>query len=365
MISKEEFIRKVKAEVFPKLLATEQERKKLLWIGIPWIVVALFLLVYVFIKRPSTEIGFQFVAIIFVGCLGISQRIWCRFLRKQKQNFLPTFLKFLGNLEDKQTTIDESLLKHSCLFYGFSDIEYKDCLSGTFDNTHFSLAETELRFRSRRGYHTIFEGICIDIPMKLPVSGYTLLYNTKIPHNIPVLQKITLKDATFSNYQIFSNNPVNTKMLLTPAFMEKLKNLKKCFNNEPIDVSFFGNHAFFAIYTKQDLFESYSMFRKVTDTKTYEKFYDDIRTIYDMIQILNINNQSLTATADCTYDKTLYQKITSSAEKAGVFSDIIMLVGCILVSILSWYLFSSSWVVLALVIVMIIFSHIYIAKRRF
>ena len=70
-----------------------------------------------------------------------------------------------------------------------------------------------------------FRGICIYVPMKKSVSGYTLLFNTFIPQHIPVLKKITLDYLSFrKNYQVYSNDQIEARVLLTPVFMEKLNN---------------------------------------------------------------------------------------------------------------------------------------------
>ncbi len=315
MISKEKFIQKVQTEVFPQLLSTEKARKKALLIGVIWIFIALFLLIFINLIFNDENNGLlkesegYAVLFIFVGI-----EVWHNFLRKEKKVFSPIFLSFLGQLENKQTAIKETLLKHTCLFNRFDYIEYDDCISGIFENTLFSVAEIKLNVVRGNKSSVIFKGVCIDIPMNLPVSGYTLLYNTKLPQPKSVLKKITLEDVSFGKkYQIYSDNQIDARVLLTPAFMEKLNNLQRCFRNKRIDVSFFGNHAVFVIHTRQNLFESYPLFRKLTNTKTYEKFYDEIKAIYDMIKILSINNKSVPV--GCSFKQDLYQKISSFKQK--------------------------------------------------
>ena len=330
MISKQDFINKIKTKVFPELLLTEKERKDTLWKGIFVSVFSLlfyfFYLLFIPEEANQSEImdksgkllGFLLV-IIFV--CGFPMVIWHDFISKQKKSFSPIFLKFLENLKDSQDIINKSLLHHTCLFSEFDSSTYDDCISGSLKKADFSIAETKLVYKAGTNKKNIlktsiivFRGICIAIPMKIPVSGYTLLFNTKFPQKFPILNKISLEDTTFKkNYQVFSDNQIDARVLLTPAFMERLNALKKCFRNKRIDVSFFGNHAVFAIHTNQDLFESYSLFRTVTNIKTYEKFYDEIKSIHDLIDILNINNASLPT--GLTFNAKLYKQISAIKKK--------------------------------------------------
>lgn len=342
MISKEKFLQKVQTEVFPQLLATEKDRqkalKKLFFISlglIPccWWLYFGFQYYKDLLRNENTRDIFTVpLVIVIVWLLVITDTVW-EFKKRKKWIFSPLFLGFLGQLENNQKNITISLLKHSFLFHRFDYIQEDDCISGTFDNTEFSVAEIQLGVYGGKHDYTIFRGVCIDIPMKLSVSGYTQLYNTKIPQTTIPLQKITLEDVSFGkNYQIYSDNQIEARVLLTPAFMEKLNNLKKCFKNKRIDVSFFGNHAVFAIHTWQNLFESYSLFRKVTNLKTYAKFYDEIKSIHDMIHVLSINNKAVPI--GCSFNKDLYHHISSVQEKR---SDIlflsIFLGGCLLIFI--------------------------------
>ena len=328
MISKKLFIERVQAEVFPQLLGTEHARRRTLLIGGLWVVAGLLLLIFALNNISDMlrdeELAKAFATLITV-CIVIACHVWHSFVLKQKEKFSPIFLSFLGQLENQQNVINKSLLKYTCLFPHFDYIKYDDCFSGIFENTQFSVAEIKLYVAGGKRDQCVSKGVCIDVPMKLPVSGYTLLYNKKIPQKTTVLQKITLEDVSFSkNYQIYSNNQIDARVLLTPVFMEKLNHLKRCFANKRIDVSFFGDHAVFVIRTWENLFESYSIFRKVTSVKTYEKFYDEIKAIYDMIKVLAINNKAMPK--GCTFDPNLYRQISlQQAKKSNSFCLILIL----------------------------------------
>ena len=311
MISKQDFLYKVEKEILPDLILTEKERKKALLSGgffFVLIVLILFLSRKIFMDDMDRLGTIIIVGLTFLFIAGCS--IWSSFISKQKEKFSSAFLRLFGDLKDDQEVIDKYLLRQTCLFSEFDDLSYDDCISGVFDNTEFSVAETKLTHGSGKNQHTVFRGVCIDIPMSTSVSGYILLFNTRIPKHFPVLEKIKLEDDSFGkNYQIYSNSQSDSCILLNPFFRDKLTALKKCFKNKRIDISFFGNHALFAIHTASDLFEPCSLFRSVTNMKTYEKFYDEIKAIYDIINILHVDN--MTSSKKVSFNQELYQQITS------------------------------------------------------
>lgn len=348
MISKQKFIYRIKTEVFPDLIQTEKGRKIALFIGSCWVAAALLFAFFFrgmaldFESRNGNNPPARGYFTIIVLLLSLALFVWKRYVKRQKKKFSPIFLRFLGDLKNTQSIIDRLLLRYSCLFSEFDSVNNDDCISGVFNDTEFSIIETKLIRGSGRDKHTVFSGVCIDIPMKTSVSGYTLLFNTKIPQRFPVLKKITLEDVSFGkNYQIYSDNQINVRVLLTPAFMERLNELKKCFQNKRVDVSFFGNHALFAIHTHENLFESYSIFRPVTRIKTYTKFYDEIKVIHDMMEVLHLNNKSLPAEA--SFNTALYKQI-SLKKKNGMY---LPLLASIFISIVMIMVFLALIIVLA------------------
>lgn len=319
MISKEAFLNKIKAEVFPALIQAEKDRKKALrqWVMINGIVPALFLIFVVLgfhqimpfsIDTITPVVFIVFFFVLSVGAVALAGSH--SFARHKKNKLTPLFLRFLGDLTPDSGTITESLLTHSCLFDKFRYMDHDDCISGTFDNTRFSAMELGLGTPSDKRTCSVFKGICIDIPMKTHISGYTLLYNTQIPMCVPILQPVKLEDISISGqYQIFSDNQLEARVLLTPLFIERLNNLKKCFYNKRVDVSFFDGHALFAIHTHQNLFEPFSLFKKTTDLETYARYYDEIKSIYDLTKILYINNEMFPG--NLSFNKKLYNQIST------------------------------------------------------
>lgn len=292
MISKQDFICRVKNEVFPSLVTDEKERKQTLLSGLVLIVpafVSMLLFLYKYGADSPREI-LKIVALSFMGCCFYGAHIWDKFMQKQKNKYSPIFLNFLGNFQYGKNSIDRELLRSSCLFPVCEQLKNDDCFSGVLDGTEFSVSELDLLLEKKGKAY--FRGFCIHIPLKNKLSDQTLIFNSKRPLNLIPLQQVVPEDINFAkNYKVYSNNQIEALMLLNPAFIKGLSTLKKCFYDSKIDIAFWENNVLFAIHTKNDLFESYSLFKPITDSKIYEKYYDEIKVICDIINILKITNK--------------------------------------------------------------------------
>ena len=281
MISEQDFIRRVRAEVLPVFLKTEKERKKLLLKGfcLFWL-----LLITVFLEP------FFFLFVFYPFVLTVFKLAKLKKMTQKK--ILQLLLGLIGDFSTKET-VNKSVLKRSCLFPDFDSVHYGYTFSSHFKKTNYTISKVKLYKTGKKNDKLVFNGMLIYIPLVKPVFGYTLLSGKKMVLS-PALKRVHLEDVIFhQNYYVCSNDQIEARTLLNPAFMEKLNGLKKYFRNKRLDVSFFGNHLVISVYTRQSLFESFYLFRRINNLKTYSDFYKDISFLYQLIGALNVDNKSL------------------------------------------------------------------------
>lgn len=397
MISKEEFLRKIKTEIFPSLLKSEKERSKSLLKFSLYLSLTIFVTVTafaLFYKSNAAQTGTFWILLIDLANKiyddNITQAVTLcivlffflsllkvvnddhNYKEKQYKKFLKKLLNYLGcyltdlkavrqslfpnisfpnndnkskeAVEEEEEIIENlppslikensirSVLEHSCLFGDFKNFFFTDLTIAMSEEATFSATEFELEKNDGK---SVFDGICLIFPANTHINGYTLLFNTKFPPKVKPLQK--LKSVPFlKNYQIFSDNPMTARLLLTRALADKLSAIKKCFKDERIDIAFLPNHVILAIHTKRTLFAPFSLFKKATNLKHYEKCYDEIKCIYDFAQILNDNNLQKETTF--TYNKQLYKEIAANRRSFGrttfIFAVLSILVLMLLFAIL-------------------------------
>ncbi len=107
------------------------------------------------------------------------------------------------------------------------------------------------------------------------------------------LQKVKLEDLEFDKkFNVNSENQVEARYLITTAFMDRLQNFKTVFGTKNIKCSFFNDKVIFAIPTNKDLFEIGNLFIPLTDKKQVEKFYEELSSIYNMIDYFKLTEKT-------------------------------------------------------------------------
>lgn len=122
------------------------------------------------------------------------------------------------------------------------------------------------------------------------------------------LEKISLEDSEFnSNYNIYSDNQVESRYLLTTAFMERLKNIQSTFLVLSVDFVFNGGYLYlfldksigsFDIAVAQDsdnghgFFEVGNINRTLLDKTIYLKLFRELASIFSLINYFKLNEKT-------------------------------------------------------------------------
>lgn len=101
---------------------------------------------------------------------------------------------------------------------------------------------------------------------------------------------IKLEDINFSkNFDVYSEDEVEARYLLTPTFIEKFLKLKKVMKADTVKCSFYNNSIMIAVRSEKDFFELGSLFKNVSDLSTIENFYRDISIIFELIEYFKLD----------------------------------------------------------------------------
>ena len=78
-------------------------------------------------------------------------------------------------------------------------------------------------------------------------------------------EDVNLEDVVFKKrFKVYSNSQIEARVLLSPAFMDRLKNMQTAFGNSNIRCSFFDSSLIIAIETNKRLFEVGNLFVPLT-----------------------------------------------------------------------------------------------------
>lgn len=102
-------------------------------------------------------------------------------------------------------------------------------------------------------------------------------------------KKIALEDLKFDKrFNVISKDQIEARYLVTTAFMDRLHNFRTAFGTKNIKCSFFNDKIMFAISTNKDIFEIGNLFIPLTDKKQVENFYNEISSVYNMIDYFKL-----------------------------------------------------------------------------
>ena len=257
-----------------------------------------------------------------------------------------------NSVENKESfLLNNSNLRKSELFFEFNKIEFDDIIYGEYNDINFTAAEAEMAMTSYRNRTDIFKGIILAYQIKKHTKSNTIVAtkNVLLRNNSLIkvfliilsifslsfikgiidavvqdscfvlifssvlfiaiilsillfysiakhegyyntFKNVVLEDPKFNkHYRIYSSDQIEARYFLTPAFMERFYNLEKIFKAKNIKCSFYEDRLIIAINTKKDLFEIGDLFKSVKDSKSIRQFYEEINSIFDVIDTLKLD----------------------------------------------------------------------------
>lgn len=226
------------------------------------------------------------------------------FKKETKKLTMNKIINFFGDFKYcAHSCIAENIVSKSKLFGYFDKQHPDDFFEGIYKNVSIQISEEKLTktVRTRRGRRdaTVFDGIIIVLEMNKSFNGQTVVRSDwgffnflmkapccRINKQEIKLQNVKLEDSVFEKkFEVFSNDQVEARYLLTTAFMERVLEVKKRFHGNKIQFSFFDNKLLFAIDTSKDMFETTSLF---STTARYGRMRDVVTQFYSIFSIIDL-----------------------------------------------------------------------------
>lgn len=252
-------------------------------------------------KFESTDIGpILLISGLFVMLLYAPIH---KYKKKVKNQIMPQFANFFGTFDYAfEQTIDSEILRQSKLFDDFKINKGDDFFKGIYDGVQITIAEEKLQKSQDMSMINIsyehtkdtFRGVCILLEMNKNFAGHTVGLGDKGVLNMfcrPAgLQRVRLEDSRFEKvFEIYTENQIEARYLLTTAFMERLLQLQKLYAGKNIQFSFKDNMLLIAIATKQNMFETNSFFKSNLNRKTIDLAFAQFYTVCSIVHLLKLN----------------------------------------------------------------------------
>lgn len=178
----------------------------------------------------------------------------------------------------------------------------EDHVTGLVGNVRFELAEAHLEVEHKRKDHTVhvtvFRGLIARYDFPKRFAGRTTVradmgaIGNRLGHSGVEGDRVRLESATFEKaFEVFSTDQVEARYLLTPAFMERMLELKV---HAPggLQAAFMDDHLWLLIDAQRDLFCRPSLWRDLRRSGHVEELIADIQLIGEIARVLRLDAQT-------------------------------------------------------------------------
>ena len=288
-------------------ISTLKEARKRLIIWLFYIFFTSFIVYFLyknFLELNRDIVAFTTLILVSIGVAApffwIFSPIWS-YEENIKKEIFPNVLNFFGDfkyyIETKKSVKEyyatELIPKH--------DTEIaEDHISGTYKDIKVDLFETKLSKDSDENssttLNTIFDGIIVELSMNKSFSGKTVVkkdfgtVGNWFINKSTSLKKVKLEDPNFEKmFEVYSDDQVEARYLLTVTFIERLKELVENFGGKSIQCCFYNNKLLMMIPIEKDLFETGSIYEAedfIDDSKSLLK---ELSLIFNIIDTLKLN----------------------------------------------------------------------------
>ncbi len=310
-----DFYEKFKNEISPKLRYYENKRKKerkkaillttfSVILAILFFFLAIHLLTFIFIAsavisnvyiRKSFEGKIKSLIMpLICSCYGDLQ--WCNLSPVAALNFALSKNKQNNNFK---YNIDVNSINNSLIVPYYDSSSYDDIFWGSYKNVPYEIIEAsyskeEGTGKDRRNI-TIFDGVIVKLKMNKSFNCHTVVRPDGLFHTSPScrLKHTELEDVNFEKkFDVFCDDEIEARYLLTPSFMERLTNLKTSFFAEKISCAFYEDYLFIALRTSKDLFSIASLNKPLYEFRQYEILHDEIISIIKLIDHFKLSEKT-------------------------------------------------------------------------
>jgi hypothetical protein len=183
---------------------------------------------------------FDLAFTVFVGALfGEGWAVWKPdrdFRRAFKSRVLPLLAARFGDLTYRTTsTADVARLCERGILPRYDYARVEDEIAGTYRGLTVSLVEAHLQVRGDRRRRDVFDGLLVQVGLPRGLVGVTAvgpdggpIGNLKARWRAAGLQRVRLEDPRFERrYEVYGSDQVESRALLTPAFMERFLALER------------------------------------------------------------------------------------------------------------------------------------------
>ena len=297
-----DFYEKYQKKILPCVKKYDSERKKKLISAVIcssiFAVIGLFLLFSIsYCRLEGDSLEGALKGGVFM--LGLSWWVWYAikkdFENKIKSKIMPTVCSCFGDLTWQEGGYwYENLFMDSCAVPVFTSSECDDVFQGSYKDVKIDIVEAAYTRGSGKNRTVVFDGVIVKLSMNKDFKNHTVITPDSILHTPPhvELHHTTLEDVVFEKkFDVFTNDDVEARYLITPSFMQRLNNVKTAFKANRIRCAFFYDQLIISLSTNKDLFSLCSLIKPMDDSQQFFQMYEEIVSIIKLIDYFKLDQK--------------------------------------------------------------------------
>ncbi len=237
--------------------------------------------------------------------------------KRVKDEILPLVCQFFGSLQYEGTGgISSDAVASSQLFKRYNRFHAEDYIHGEYESVPMRLQELTLKRKRKKSEELVFSGIYFEAEFPKTFKGETYILRERgrfanwsrniVDNDGKTLEQVKLEDPRFESiFEVYSNDQVEARYLLTTSLMERLLDLMEIdfggytkignLNGKPrknyIRGSFKENKITLAISIPGNLFESHSIWKPAYDLAHFHAFLAQMNALFQIIHTLKLNQR--------------------------------------------------------------------------
>lgn len=137
----------------------------------------------------------------------------------------------------------------------------------------------------------VFTGVVLAIAIILGVI-IPFIFSKFESENVEQTQKVELEDPEFNKkYNVVATDQIKARYYITPAFMEKFKNLQTVYKSKKAKCAFYEDKIMFALDTNKNLFEMGHINKTLENPEYFKNVCEEITAIFDLIDYFKIDSK--------------------------------------------------------------------------
>ena len=249
-----------------------------------------------------------------VVVLGVIYCLWASepvraFVASYKTTILAAVAEAAGGFKYvRDGKIPMERLEPSSLIPGHDIYESEDLFRGVYKSVDMELAEAELvkyvtytdskgRISTRRT--VVFSGLFVLYSMNKRFSGRTVVCSAfGAPSNWRSgdggwLERVQLEDPIFEQrFEVFADDQIESRYLLTPAFMERLTAVADDFGHETIQAAFYDSQLLVMIPLANDRFEPPAINVSLREDSGVQRLVRELSDVLSIVDALKLDERT-------------------------------------------------------------------------